>query len=107
MTKKQLLSPAYRSIYLIDSRNSICQFFLLQLFLIYVKTGKQYIIIGHSHRKACMTLPAFMTQSLLQHLLRKPGIIPTGTNKNKYCLLYSFKESCRIKLSTIAGGAHE
>ena len=33
MTKKQLLSPTYRSIYLIDSRNSICQFFLLQLFL--------------------------------------------------------------------------
>lgn len=83
MTKKQLLSPTYRSIYLIDSRNSICQLFLLQLFLIYVKTGKQYIIIGHSHRKACMTLPAFITQSLLQHLLRKPGIIPTGTNKKQ------------------------
>lgn len=107
MTKKQLLSPTYRSIYLIDSRNSICQFFLLQFFLIYVKTGKQHIIIGHSHRKACMTLPAFMTQSLLQHLLRKPGIIPTGTNKKQILSFIPFKESCRIKLSTIAGGAHE
>ena len=79
MTKKQLFPPTYRSIYLID----ICQLFLLQFFLIYVKPGKQYIIIGHSHRKACITLPAFMTQSLLQHLLRKPGIISTGTNKKQ------------------------
>mgnify|MGYP001638870000 CR=1 FL=1 len=89
MAGKPAFLPAYPSIDCIEKRNGVRQFLLLQLLIVHIKTGKQYVVIGHAHGKAGMALPSSAFQRFFQNLPGKSGIIPAGTDEEQLLPLIS------------------
>lgn len=81
VARKHTCPLLYQSIDSLKCRDTLRQFLPFQLLAIHIKARKQYIRVGHSHRKSGMTLPPLPLQCSFQHLSGQSGIVSARADK--------------------------